>query len=368
MYPYGSIYSNSSFAQPRSFDYEKIEIDSICCALGLDVNEAYASLQNLKLFLNINDHLSFRILKGGSCNAPIVISRISYSQVIPIAVLKLEPKREWALLRLKALEEMRENEFYEIPNIFISSSGEYLVQLGDDFYSCMEYIEPDENSSLTFENMVSLTRRFHMYSYSCLTEQALTLRTLDTHSTLNILQLTQELYRWNPSIFFSDSWDICVKCAQFFNTPTFRHIYDRLPTQIIHGDLTPNNVVVSKGHSYLVDFEMLRTDIRLLDFAFFTGWSFLDRYIDLIKNDQFGLTLQFCYGSLEDIEKQYFHLIVMFGRCGVLDWALSELKQALYENDLEKQQKFQGIVERTIHEINTIYNAIPELRDMLHHE
>lgn len=68
---------------------------------------------------------------------------------------------------------------------------------------------------------------------------------------------------------------------------------------------------------------------------------------------------------LEEIEREHFHTMVLFGRCGVLEWSLRELKQALYGKDMQKVQQFGNILNGTIREINEIYNRIPQIKKIL---
>ena len=85
-----SVYyiSSEQTLNPFKSILEKTEFESFCCVIPLQKKEAWVALQNLKVFLNTKEFLSFETLNGGDCNAPILIFKITDFQKTPIAVLK----------------------------------------------------------------------------------------------------------------------------------------------------------------------------------------------------------------------------------------------------------------------------------------
>ena len=266
---------------------------------------------------------------------------------------------------MKAIDEMKDNGFEQFPYILKSIKGNYLVKLGEAYFSCIEYLKPDFDQSSSIEQMFILASNFHANSIKNSSTESLRSRALEKYSDESIYHLEPELIAWNSSIFATEAWINCVKSAHYFTSQSFLKIYNSLPTQLIHGDITPNNTIISKGKSFLIDFDKVRTDVRLLDFATFSGWNFLERYLSLTEEDRLSSCIQKCYGALEEIEEEYFPLIVLFGRCGVLEWSLRELKQALCDKDLQKQQQFGNILKGTIREINEICKRIPQIKEII---
>ncbi len=344
---------------------EEAEVESLCKVISLERKEALPALRHLKDFLNIEGTLNFEKLNGGDCNTPILISKLTDFNKIPMGVLKHEPNSVWAEKRMKAMDEMRSDGFDQLPFILKDIKGNYLVKLGEAFFSCIEYLEPDSDQSYSIEQMFMLTSSFHSYSKRSSFTEALMTRALDTYCNENISHLDEKLIKWNPSIFESEAWKDCVKCAAYFTSQDFLNIYNSLPKQIIHGDITPNNTVISRGKFFFIDLDKVRTDVRLFDFATFSGWSFLEEYLTLTENDRLFTCIQTCYGPLEQVEKDYFHIIVLFGRCGVLEWSLRELKQALHVKDLKKEQRFGYILKGTMREINEIIKRIPQIKKII---
>lgn len=97
----------------------------------------------------------------------------------------------------------------------------------------------------------------------------------------------------------------------------------------------------------------------------FCGWTFLERFLTLAEGEKLYSCIQACYGELEENEKKYFSLIVLFNRCGVLEWSVREVRQALHDNDWQREQRFRTILMGTIREINEIYRRIPQLTRLL---
>jgi thiamine kinase-like enzyme len=350
---------------PLQFAAEKAELESFCKVMSLEREEALPALRNLKVFLNTEGYLNFEKLDGGDNNAPILIFKLIDFNKIPIGVLKREPNSLRAEKRMTALDEMRSNGFEQLPYILKDIKGNYLVKLGEASFSCIEYLEPDSDQSNSFEQMFMLASSFHAYSKKSSLTEELRSKSLDKYSNENTSRLDRELLKWNPSIFETGAWQNCVKCASYFTSQEFLKIYNSLPSQLIHGDITPNNTITSKGKSFFIDFDSVKTDIRLLDFATFSGWSFLENYLTLTENDKLLSCIQTCYGNLEEMEKDNFHSIVLFRRCYVLEWSLSELKQALDCKDLKKEQQFGSILQGTIREINEICKRIPQIKKII---
>ncbi len=347
------------------FASEKTEFESFCSVMPLEKKEALAALYNLKVFLNTEECLSFEKINGGDCNAPILIFKFTNFYKIPIGVLKHEPNSSWAEKRMKAMDEMKSNGFERLPHILKDIKGNYLVKLGETSFSCIEYLKPDSDQSSSIEQMFMLAASFHNYSKRSSLTEDLRSSALDNYSNENISHLTPELMEWNPSIFVTEAWKNCIKSAHYFTSQSFLKIYNSLPTQLIHGDITPNNTIISNGKSFFIDLDKVRTDVRLLDFATFSGWSFLERYLTLTEEDKLFSCIQTNYGALEDAEKEYFPIIVLFVRCCVLEWSLRELKQALYDKDLQKEQQFGSILRGAIREINEIWKRIPQIKEII---
>lgn len=343
----------------------KVEIESFCKVVAVEEEEALAALQNLKLFINSEDSLSFCKLRGGDCNAPILISKLVNFDKIPLGVLKYEPDISWAEKRMKALDEMRKNGYDQLPQILKDIEGNYLVKLGESFFSCIEYFEPDSDQSSSIEQMFMIASRFHTYSNRSSWTEELRSISLDNYSNENSSNLDLKLIQWNSSLFKTEAWQNCVKCAQYFTSQSFLKIYNRLPVQLIHGDITPNNTIISQGRSFVIDLDKVRTDVRLLDFATFSGWSFLEQYLKLTEEQKLFSCIQMYYGNLEVAEYEYFSLIVLYVRCCVLEWSLRELKHALNNDNVEKEQQFAKIFKDTIKEINEIYKRIPQIKEIL---
>jgi len=362
----------------------KAEMDSFSEVFPQTRMDATCFLRAVKNLLNLECEVRLEKLPGGDCNQAILISKMTDSLKIPFAVLKREPNGQWGEKRMRALDEIRMNGFDQLPKIFKDQNNRFLFEVDQNWFSCIEYIKPDRDQPSSLEEMFMLTSDFHKYARTSSLTQELRSSLLDSYSTEYSTNLDPEVTKRYSAIFEPNSWEICVKCAEYFKSDAFRKIYEMLPKQVIHGDITPFNTIVSGEKPYLIDLDTARTDIRLYDFATFLGWNFLssyisieesdkllgknflDRYLSLEENSKFSSCIQTCYGGLEEIEREYLSLIVLFGRCNVLHWMIKELKEAIQNKDVQKEQRFASILPGAIREINELYHRIPKIKEIVY--
>lgn len=76
------------------------------------------------------------------------------------------------------------------------------MNLGDRFYSCIEYLEPDPNpdQSISIEQIFMLTSKFHLHSRENSLTEELHDNALLKYSSYNISHLDPELIKWNSPI------------------------------------------------------------------------------------------------------------------------------------------------------------------------
>jgi len=340
------------------------EVESFCRVFSVEEKVASTAIPNLKNILGIHNPLTFSMLKGGNKNCPILVTKHDGNRALPFAVLKRESKPQSATARLRIIDMMQRQGCRQLPHIFKSKDNAYLVPVGKNIFSCMAYIKSDvEGRSLfTLDQMFELVRAFHAHSRLVPEIEDLGARDIDRYSDIKYAQLAPELMAWNSALFTSEAWGRCVKCARYFIQPSFRAIYNQLPVHVVHGDIHSGNVIVSNGQHFLVDFDLLKKDIRLLDFVTFAGSINLDEFLRVVEEGRLSSFIHAHYGNLEEIEEKYLPFIVLFGRCCALSWSLGVLKEAIVNKDAEKIAHFKAFVESRIHEIDRLYTHIPEIR------
>ena len=338
----------------------ELEVESLSQAISLEYSDALQALANLKAFLNTNEHLNFELLTGGAYNAPLLVFQPFGNYRIPIAVLKWEESN--AEEKLRAFDEMAKNGFTHFPKIFRGQFGEYLVKLGKKSYSCTEYLKPDANQTLSLEQMLALTSVFHQYAKNASLIKTPSIKTLDwfkNHCSylFNLNPLVADL---DSALFYSEEWLDCLKYAHFFASPTFKQMYDSLPEVLIHGDISPSNILISHGKPYLIDFETARIDIRLRDFAVLFGKHFLKNYLQLLQENTLSAYLQEHYGNLEPNEIACFSQIILLERCNVIAWSLEELQQSLSSQNAEGTKFFRENIAQALLAIHEIGKYLKE--------
>ncbi|MBS0619852.1 MAG: phosphotransferase [Verrucomicrobia bacterium] len=334
-----SALATSHFTQPILR-----ETQSLLSIISLEEETAASVISKIRQLFKIQGELSFQKLPGGDCNFPILILQ---NPVTPLAVLKQEKNTQATHNRLYALGAIRASGFDALPLIY---------DLGDLPFSCIEYLEPDPNPSHSLESMFQLAAKFHAHTKNSPWTEALLGKTIYLYIDY---PFETPPTAWEPELFQTEQWKLCIQYVHYFASPEFLEIYEKLPMQIIHGDLTPNNTIICQGKTYLVDLDKVRTDVRLIDFAALCGWSFLDRYLELTESGKLQSFIETHYGVLEEIEYRHFHKIVMLFRCGVLKWSLKELLNGLSSSDTQKIEQFGKMLKGTIQEINAIHKYAP---------
>lgn len=316
--------------------------------------------QNLKTFFHTDKPLYLEKLSEESFNPPSLVYALEGSFRVPMGVIKFEKDKTSAEIRMQMLDELIHQGCRLIPLVFRGENGNYLIELKGEYYSCMEYLE-QEKKPISFEEILQLTSQLHQYTKGCHLAPSDFRKTLDWFSSMSqiILHLSPQLKNWIPSFFNTSSWERCVRSARYFISPEFREIYDRLPVQVIHGDIVDHNIIYSsKGLPYFIDFESMRTDIRLRDFATFSSVNFLDYFLTLFEKDQLEDCLRTYYGELEEIEIAYLPQIVLLERCCALVWSLDELAKALSQQDEKQLKLFFQRTEEAISQINRISQSL----------
>ena len=129
--------------------------------------------------------------------------------------------------------------------------------------------------------------------------------------------------------------------SQYFASSAFANIYDNLPHAFIHGDNNISNIVVSNEIPYFVDLDSARFDVRLLDLVTLIRFGYLEDYLDL---EDFRSFINSSYGefagSLNSLEKEHFHEMVLFTHIEFLSWALTMLEQASTATQISEFQKY----------------------------
>lgn len=137
------------------------------------------------------------------------------------------------------------------------------------------------------------------------------------------LEFDEQLYLWEQNYFFEN----CVKSVWGLDTQGLRKLpalqemaarLSRLPRVLVHRDFQSQNILISAGKSWLIDFQGMRPGLGLYDVA-----SLLyDPYVNLSNEERQGL-LKFYKGLVGDASAEN-HLETIFFMC-----AAQRLMQAL---------------------------------------
>jgi Ser/Thr protein kinase RdoA (MazF antagonist) len=313
-------------------------------------------LQTISKFFCPEDPLFSRTLLGGISNSPLYVFTKKNEEEIPFGVFKYETKsEEFAIARLMLLEEIKNQGFQNLPKIIKNINGEYLTKINGKNYSCLEYLIPDPpGEEISFSSMLELIGRFHAASIDLPNAPIITDRMLEHFKKRKHFFLDPQLKKADPSLFNTPIWEKIISLSDFYTTPEFEKIYNALPAQIVHGDIHSGNIVKSKGTLYLIDFDLMRYDIRLWDLACCISFNFFDDFIKKVKNENFNSFIESYYElkgiNLEDFEKEHLCEIITFRELDVISWFLEMMHQGiLHQNEAQFNKFRQYLLKHLVH-------------------
>lgn len=329
------------------------------CLNGNILNDLRNHEENIKFFFQIERKVQFERLTNRTTDAPVAAFKTGSGGNLPVGVFKKEKHPSLAEQRQEALFTMRLNGFDLLPGILKNKNGCFTTILGNTAYSCFEYLEPDPDQKalrklITFKDMLALTSIFHKYSRPISLNIPSSKNNLDKFMERFSYFSDSRLNSWITLVIEKKIWDKIIRNGKYFTSKIFSGIYGRLPTQVIHGNNTPKNILFSGGKPFFIDLSSVSIDVRLLDFALFAGWNYLKQYNELLTNNTVLSVIETHYGKLEDFEKTHFHTLVVFKRFELLASVLQMLKKYLIEGDLKKIEELRGIFIKSVAAIDIL--------------
>lgn len=171
----------------------------------------------------------------------------------------------------------------------------------------------------------------------------------------------------DPSLFETDAWEKIIVLSDFYASSEFEKIYDSLPKQVVHGDTHAGNVIKSKNQFYLIDFDLMRYDIRLWDLACCISFSFFDEFLEKIANGTCSSFIESQYElsgiSLELCEKKYLCEIVKFRKMDAISWFLEMMHEGIVDHNEAQYEQFRKALIKQMADLNAlIRDTAPAIR------
>lgn len=301
---------------------------------------------NFSVLLNtITSPLVFEELKGGVVNPPLLVSS---EEGAPKGVLKgVSQDKESAAFCLKILSEIRESGFSHLPQIFKNKEGAFLTDFRGRLSYFMEYLPPD-HAPITTREMLEVTGEFHRVT--CHLEELPFLKKTKWEEFVGRISCFDD--PWfainSPQIFSGYKWGKIRELGHYFASESFKKIYESLPKQLVHGDNNQTNVVKSGGNLFLVDFDALRVDTRLIDLASYFRYGGFEDYMRFVKDDELNKIVNNFYGVhagvLSPLEESALPSIVLFSHVEVVSWLMERLKYAAINHDRPMVEQFMALI------------------------
>lgn len=319
----------------------------------------------IKDMFNLEGDIFFRKLEGGICNPPMYVYQMIDGKEKPVCVFKAELEDlTFAAHRFDALNEMNAAGFSQHPVIYKNKSGTYLSKFGTRHYYAIEYIEPDaghQEYSLTFINMLIATGVFHSYSSSVNNCPGLSLSRLNMHQARQTIVYDPDLIKYDETFFNSNKWIRLLELYHFYSTSTAAQIIDALPKQFIIGDNNQTNIIYHHSVQYYIDLDERRYDVRLYDIGNLIRSSktgAIDDYIKCALDNTLFDVINSCNGlKLNQLEKDYFHVVVAFTYIDFISWVLTKIKLGIVNNDPETTQSLFSLFKDRVDQVVKIPDA-----------
>lgn len=299
--------------------------------------------------------LSFEQLPGCH-NAPVHVFHGRGNNRKSLGVFKREKSFSFVEYQMHALAEIKVG-FGHLPKIVRNRAGQYVTKLGENFYTIIEYLKPDPNheervQNFSFNEMVSLVKEFHNYSERSSYAHQLAKSSLDRCLSDADYFSDHELISWLSTFCSSNEWERVKELHNYFVSASFREIYNSMPKTVLHGDFHLANIIFSQGKPFLIDFEAMRYDVRLWDFApLCCGRAFVKHYLTLLKTKELFPLIEAHYNPLTTVEKEHFHDIILLRKMYLIGRYLHISKEALIRKDIARLDCLRSKIAAKISEI-----------------
>lgn len=220
---------------------------------------------------------------------------------------------------------------------------------------------PADATPISLKQFLDTTGNFHQHGKLISYPDELAINKLSEYLARSHLFHDPWFSTYHPA--FSDPlWEKMINLSHYFLTRGFLKIYHSLPFQLIHGDNNQTNVILCNQIAYLIDFDSLRCDARLLDLTSYFRYGGFDDYLILTRKNHLFSVIDDTYGKSAGIltkeEKSHFHLLMAFSHIEFISWALQMLKQYDLEGNTEKTEEFLNYILLYKEQANTVINIL----------
>ncbi len=330
---------------------------SICLSL-------YA--KQISKWFDFHGDLRFLQLRGRG-NSPVHVFKLEGDQTISLGVFKLEKEAADFEKRWEMLTRMLANGCPCIPPLILNREGACLTSLGEQLYSVWQFLPPDKpKTGASFAQMLTLTADFHAYAKRHGAKGVFRTRKLEECYTLFPELFDLSLFELEKGFYEKKCWKNILYLIGYFSSVSFKRLYDSLPAHLVHGDNHTGNIVFSKGQAYLIDFDQLRTDLRLIDFPIFQEWHLLDEYLVLLKEKQLIPYLEKHYGKLEPAEREYVHTFAILRIVSTLGWLSKRAKESFIESNRDAGMQYKQHFIDLVAELEGVLSSTPASDKIFH--
>ncbi len=341
----GPSYTTTTYPTAEKI-YEGLKGDSLV--------DLYNHQVMLKQDFDVSVNVTFTKLDPSDPQSHVVVTEETAEGKVPVVIFRVEESSDFAKMRLKALKLMRMEGFKRILRPLKNKANAYLTVVGRHTYACSQYLMPDADqetlkSRFSFKELLAFSVAFHLYAQNNFLTKKLSKSRLDEFLGRFSYFEDDQLKQWNSAIFSSRMWTKVFDFAQYFKSDLFQNCYRNLPVHLIHGDLKPSDLQYVKGKPMFIDLPDMRSDVRVLDFAGYTDWSFFaGGHID--ETGILALIAKH-FSDLTFIERINFHRILIFRKMEKLSRVLQSLSQALNAEALHRIEPLQEELIRLVRDL-----------------
>jgi len=284
-------------------------------------------------------------LAGGVGECPLLVEGGTKEYPIFHGVLKAMNQAEVERQNILSIILLSQSGFLQMARPIPTSVGAWTHGFEGKTYYFSEYLAPDPSSSPpAWNQIVRMLALFHT--------RARSIGPLTPHVTKmqEFLPRISQLEKsgW-PDVglgFFEGArGERLLRAIRYFSSQDFGKKYHLLPRQVIHGDAHIGNTIVKGGVCHLLDWDSLKEDTRLIDFATYFRNGYFEKAVDILSSSEaFQAMLQEYEReglAFTPEEKNLFPQIILFSQVEGMVWCLLEWKNAMEQKNEPRMKMFQ---------------------------
>lgn len=256
-----------------------------------------------------------------------------------------------------ALNHLYDQGFTKMPYFFSTNKGEIFLHYQKTTFRLFEWIDGRPVNYTQVEDLIASVQtlaEFHKAAQGLILPSFLKVKSRLDYWPKKLKERTQDLERYQKTTKSSDSlsdiasaflpqadWLIAQAhySMQIINSNQYQELANHVTANrtYTHGDIAANNIIINQSQAYLIDFEALAADLRIVDI-----WRLLSRCLWAVNWDRaYAQLILKIYHSYYPLTPTEFDVLMGFMSFPQLPWRLAH--RYIEQNDQYALQEYQKI-------------------------